>query len=66
MSFSDLPNEIRLLIASYLPRSQLFRLRLLNSFFLNHWMDLTWAFVVIDTQFPTRAVPLILRLVYVQ
>ena len=41
-NFSDLPTEIWHLIAQYLPASQLFKLKSLNSFFLNYYMDLEW------------------------
>lgn len=41
-NFSDLPFEIWHLIAEYLPRSQLFKLKCLNSFFLNYWLDHNW------------------------
>jgi len=62
---SDLPTEIWLLIAQYIPRSQLFRLKSLNSFFLNCWMDIKWRKVLIDTEFPHRAVRSLSRMVYV-
>ena len=63
--FSDLPNEIRLLIAVCLPRSHLSQLKSLNSFFLNYWMDIAWKEVTIDTQFPLSTVNLLQRMVYV-
>ena len=62
---SDLPTEIWLLIARYLPKSQLFQLKSLNSFFLNSWMDITWRKVMIDTEFPQQAVRSLSRMVYV-
>ncbi len=45
---SELPTEIWDQIACYLSESQLFELRLLNSFFLNYWMNLRWKEVEID------------------
>jgi len=62
--FSDLPIEIWLLIASYVPESQFFHLKSLNGFFLDHWMDTNWDYVEIDTD-TTKAVPLLLRVLYV-
>jgi len=41
-NFCDLPTEIWLLIAHYLGQSQLSKLKSVNSFFLNCWMDLEW------------------------
>ena len=40
--FTDLPSEIWVLIASFIPKSQLFHLKSLSSFFLNCWMDRGW------------------------
>jgi hypothetical protein len=67
-NFSDLPAELWLLIAGYLPKSQLFQLKSLNSLFLNCWMDMAWerVQVTIDSdEFPDRNIDLLLRVVYV-
>ncbi len=42
VKFTDLPSEIWGLIANFIPKSRLFLLKSLNSFFLNCWMDLRW------------------------
>ena len=47
-NFCDLPTEIWLLIAHYLSKSQLSKLKSVNSFFLNCWMDLEWKHVFIS------------------
>jgi hypothetical protein len=41
-NFTDLPPEILLLIAQYLPTPRLSKLKWLNSFFFNYWMDRKW------------------------
>jgi hypothetical protein len=61
---SDLPTETWLLIARYLPKSELSQLKSLNGFFFNCWMDMTWKQVMIDTEFPHRAVRLLSRMAY--
>ena len=47
-NFSDLPSEIWLLIAEYFPTSQLSKLKGLNSFFFNYWMDVKWKHVIVQ------------------
>jgi len=59
--FSDLPTEIWLVIAHYLPKSQLFELKSLNSFFLSCWLTIRWKEITINTLFPDRTVDLLMR-----
>ena len=47
-SFCDLPTEVWLLIAHYLTKSQLSKLKSVNNFFLNCWMDLEWKQIHVD------------------
>ena len=46
-NFIDIPTEIWVLIASYIPKSQLVLLKSLNGFFLNCYMDRRWNKVLI-------------------
>jgi hypothetical protein len=46
--FDDLPTELWLLIARYLSSFQLCKLKSVNSFFLNRWMDVKWKVIDVD------------------
>jgi len=68
-NFSDLPFEVRLLIAQYLPKSQLLKLKSLNSVFLKCWTDARWkrveVYVSSDTSDSERTMKLLQRVLYV-
>ena len=66
-NFSDLPTEIWLLIARRLNIACLARLKSLNSFFFNCYMDKRWERVEIDnidTSFAAKVVHDLERMVY--
>ena len=62
---SDLPTEIWLLIARYVPKSQIIQLKSLNSFFFCCAMDIDWQKVVIDAKNSDGAARLLSRIAYV-
>ena len=64
----DLPVELWFLIAQYLPKEQLFELKSVNSFFLNHWIDFRWREIQISMGVPCqldRSVRLLHKMAYV-
>ena len=65
-TFINLPTEIRLLIAQNLSESEIFGIRLLNSFFFNYWMDIRWREAMVDTDTPNFSVRALQRAMYVQ
>ena len=62
-NFTDLPTEIWLLIAWYISNFQLFRLKSLNSLYLNCWMDRHWE--VLEIEMGPKTKTILQRVVYV-